>query len=178
MALSTQTMPSAPVGPARRLITITLDVALGVVVPVAVMSIGATLQFLNLLPMNIWVSDALVVFACLLWLTVLVALARRGRTPASVLTRQRWLDAAGGRASWRPLGSLSFWIAALPSLYTLIMFGEYLYTGGFAPFMGWKNPISDSMVYIGAACLMVVAIALPPYLRFRRQSTCLGRAAA
>ncbi len=179
MALATPTMPAVPVGPARRLATIALDAIVGVVaLPALWLMEVLALQVLRLDSMAVWASRALALAPCLLWLTILLALARRGRTPVSVIMRQRWVDSAGKAVSWRPLGSLSFWIAAAPVLYTLIMFGEYLYTGGMAPFMGWTDPISDSMLYIGTTCFAIVAIALPPYLRFRRQPAYVSRAAA
>ncbi len=138
---------------------------------------AVALQGLRLSSADAWIGSALTLAPCLLWLAALVALARRGRTPVSILTRLRWTRPTGEPASWRPCGSLSFWVAAFPALYALIMFGEYLYTGGAAPFIGWSDPISDDALYIGTACLAVVALAVPPYLRFRRQPACARRAA-
>jgi len=171
-------MRVAPAGPARRFATTTLDALLGfLALPVFWLTEALAWQALCLAPMDLWTGRITTLAPCLLWLAALTALARRGRTPVSILTRLRWTLPAGRPASWRPCGSLSFWVAAFPALYTLIMFGEYLYTGGMAPFMGWTDPISDSLLYIGTTCLAIVALAVPPYLRFRRQPACARCAA-
>ncbi len=180
MALSTPTMPGAPVGPAPRLATPALDAVVGLVALPALWVLEAlALQALPQDSRNFadWVNNIFSVAPCLLWLAVLLALARRGQTPACIVTRWRWVDAMGKPVPWGPLGSLSFWFAAAPVLFAVLILGEGLCLAGQSP-IGWPPPFANYGPGIGAACLMVVAIALPPYLRFRRQSTCLGRAAA
>jgi len=180
MALSTPTMPGAPGGPVRRLTTMALDAVVGLIALPALWVLEAlALQALPQDSRNFadWVNNILSVGPCLLWLAVLVALARRGQTPACVVTRWRWVDAVGKPASWGPLGSLSFWLTAAPVLFVSLLFGEGLCLAGQSP-IGWPPPFANYGPGIGAACLMIVAIALPPYLRFHHQSACLGRAAA
>ena len=174
MALATPTMPVAPVGPARRLATIVLDAVVGVVALPALWLMEAVLQVLHLVPTDVWVNNVLTALPCLLWLAILMALARRGRTPASIMTRQRWVDAAGMPVSWGPLGSLSFWIAAAPVLFTSLLFAEDLCLAGPGwSWGGWPPPFENYGPGIGAACLMIVVIALPPYVRFHRQADCV-----
>jgi len=105
MALLTPTMPGSPVGPARQLTTLALDIVVGVVALPALLVLEAlTLQALPQDARNLadWGNNLLSVAPCLFWLAALVALARRGRTPACVLTRWRWVDAAGQPAPWGP----------------------------------------------------------------------------
>jgi len=171
MALLTPTMPGSPVGPARQLTTLALDIVVGVVALPALLVLEAlTLQALPQDARNLadWGNNLLSVAPCLFWLAALVALARRGRTPACVLTRWRWVDAAGQPAPWGPLASLSFWFAAAPVLFASLLFGEELCLSGQVP-IGWPPTFANYGPGIGAACLMIVAIALPPYLHFRRQ---------
>ncbi len=178
MVLSTPTMSGAPVGPAPRLATMALDAVVGLVALPALWVLEAlALQALPQDSRNFadWANNILSVAPCLLWLAILVALARRGQTPACLLTRCRWVDAAGKPVSWGPLGSLSFWLAAAPGLFVSLVLGEGLCLAGQSP-IGWPPPFANYGPGIGAACLMVVAIALPPYLHFRRQSVCVGRA--
>ncbi len=177
MALSTPTMPGAPVGPSRRLATLTLDAIVGVVALPALWVLEAlALQTLPQDARNFadWVNNILLVAPCLLWLTVLVVLARRGQTPACIVMR-RWVDAVGQPVSWGPLGGLSFWLAAAPVLFVTLMLGEGLCLTG-QGHIGWPPPFANYGPGIGAACLMVVAIALPPYLHFRRQPARTGLA--
>jgi len=174
MALPTLTTPGAPVGPARQFAAIALDAAVGLVALPALWVLEAlALQALPQDARNFadWVNNILLVAPCLIWLAVLVALARRGQTPACILTRWRWVDAAGQPASWGPLGSLSFWLMAAPVLFASLMLGEDLCLTG-QGHIGWPPPFAHYGPGIGAACLMVVVIALPPYLHFRRQPAC------
>jgi hypothetical protein len=103
-----------------------------------------------------------------------MALARRGQTPASAVMRRRWIDAGGQPASWGPLGSLSFWTAAAPVLFTSLLFAEDLYLAGpDLSWGGWPLPFENVGLGIGAASLMIVAIALPQYVHSRRQAACV-----
>ncbi len=178
MALPTPTMPGSPVGPARRLTTIALDAVVGVVaLPALWLMEALALQPLRLMYMPVWANNTLSALPCLLWLMALAALARRGRTPASALTRRRWVDDAGKPVSWRPLGSLSFWIAAAPVLFVSILFAEDLCLAGLDwSWNGWPPPFENFGPGLWAACFMIVAIALPPYLRFRQHPAYIGRA--
>ncbi len=181
MALHTPTTLGPLVGPGRRLITIALDVVVGVVALPAfwVMEALALDFFLPLVSasMTAWMANALSIVPCLIWLMILVALARRGQTPASIVTRQRWVDATGKPLSWGPLGSIAFWIAATPVLFMVVEFCENFFLLGAAYSWDLLPPFANINAGVQAACLMIIAIALPPYLRFRRQSVCVRRTA-
>lgn len=163
--------PGVLVGPIGRVATAILDVAVGVVAPLALMLVEAlAVQFLGLIPLDTWVDNALVGLSCLLWLAALLALARRGRTPASLVMRRCWVDGTGQSVSWGPLGGVAFWLAALPALFTLITFGENLLIVGQANAWNLLPPFANIPAGGEAAGILIVAIALPPYLRFRRQA--------
>ena len=159
-----------PVGLFGRITTMVLDAVMGVIaLPTlwALESLALSVLFQDGSNFAGWTYDTLSVAPCLLWLAVLLVRARRGRTPASIVTRRRWVDAAGQPASWGPLGSLSFWLAAWPTLFVLLLFGEELCLTGQAP-IGWPPTFANYGPGLVAACLMIVAIAAPPYLRCRR----------
>ena len=172
----------SPAGIPCRLTILALDSVVGIVaLPILWLMEGLALQFLPL-DSTYWyvsVGNALLESTCLLWLAVVVALARRGQTPASVVIRRRWVDVTGKPASWGPLGSLSFWIGAAPALFASLLFGEDLCLAGPEwSWGGWPPPFENYGPGIAAACLMILGIALPPYLRFRRQTAYVGRVTA
>ncbi len=167
----------SPAGLIGWITTLILNAVAGVIVLPVLWLLEGALQYLRLIPADVWVTNALSALPCLLWLAALLALARRGRTPASLVMRRRWGDAAGKPVRWRPLGSLSFWLAAWPALFMALLFGEDLCVGWpDSSWNGWPPPFENYGLGLMTACLMTVAIALPPYLRCRRLAASFGPA--
>jgi hypothetical protein len=180
-------LPGGPGGAFRRLTILALDVVSGVVAFGALFSAAALTQSLAFHSVTGHAMEEInaleQLLISLLWLIVLVVLARRGQTPGQALLRLRWVDQDGRQAPWRPIGDLSFWGAALPLLLLTApwlveivwdVVGSLLKT-----WVGWHIPLlSDMGTSSDGACYIVTAaVALALLMRARRQPARVMRVA-
>ncbi len=86
----------------------------------------------------------------MLWLALVLLLARSGQTPGQALLRICWVDPSGARARWRPLGDTGFWacnaymLAVGVALCSAVVIGQFGWL--FPPLMAWSLPIGTVAV--------------------------------
>jgi hypothetical protein len=102
-----------------------------------------------------------------IWLALLLAFARRGRTPGQAALGLTLVTQEGTSAGWRAVGDLGFWCAALfvlvgPGLLLVVLNPASIGDS----FTNWTLQVAAYFVAVGAIALAAHGLA-------RRRPTCL-----
>jgi len=152
----TTIMTTYPNASRRRVVKV-LDIALGP------LSLYYWVNAQTALTLHATSPDGVIALGALpgvLWLALVLLLARSGQTPGQALLRICWVDPSGARARWRPLGDTGFWAC---NAYMLAV-GVALCGAVAIARLGWPSPpLMAWSLPIGAVA--VVAALMAHYAR-------------